>query len=276
MDMHIHTSYSDGYYNVKEIIAMLKQKGIETFSITDHDSIESINDLKKCDLEFYNGIELSSKIGEFNIHILGYGFDPNNDKIKELCDEIKTSRIERTEEIIRILIEEKGIIFNDGDLKELYMKKTILGKVHIIDLMHKYGYGNTNREIYYKYLKDIRNTANEFRINSKAAIEAIKKAGGIAVLAHPKDFESEYNLNANDLIPWLTAQGLEGIEVYNSLHTKIDTERYFKMAIKHKLLISGGSDFHGGLSKPDVKLGEVTSEGLKIKQLSLVDHLRKR
>ena len=103
------------------------------------------------------------------------------------------------------------------------------------------------------------------RSDSKRIIEVIHEAGGIAVLAHPREVEDDYQIDIEKFIESLIEEGLDGIEKYNSIHTREDVKRYLEIAKKHNLFTTGGSDFHG-TNKPEISLGTTTREHKKIKE----------
>ena len=120
--------------------------------------------------------------------------------------------------------------------------------------MVKYGYVLSVPEAFDSYLKGVK-TETSHREDAKVVIETIHNAGGVAIWAHPKKVEKKYNIDLEVLIPRLIEIGLDGIEIGNSLHSLDDYKRYLNIAKKYNLLISAGSDYHGPVVKPKVKLG---------------------
>jgi predicted metal-dependent phosphoesterase TrpH len=278
IDLHIHTKNSDGESSTKDIIKKVKEKGITTFSITDHDNTFSLEEVKNENIDglyYIKGIEISSILSGYNMHILGYDFDNNCPEIQSIITSITNNRKERILEMIGILKHNYNIEFSQNDIIDTLNKKGSVGKAHMIDLLYKYGYGSNNKEIYLKYLKGIKSQI-KYRVESEKTIDSIKKANGIAILAHPKEIENDYHIDIEKIIKDLIDIGINGIEVYNSLHNLEDIKRYLEISKKYNLLVSGGSDYHGIFTKPNVELGCVSQEKINIKQLSLVEYIKNR
>lgn len=262
-DFHIHTKNSDGEYETKEIISLLEKENIKYFSITDHDNIDSINDMKKIntDLEYITGIEFSGRHNGLNMHILGYYLDGDLSEINRLCKRISELREERVYELINDIEYKYNISFKKEDIEELKKNANTFGKPHIGKLLIKYGYASNMNEAFKKYLDDA-HTSIFYRMSAVDIVKAIKSAGGKVILAHPKKIEKKYNILLDDFIEDLIEIGFEGIEVYNSLHYNEDSKRYTEIAKKYNLEISGGSDYHGPSVKPNVHLGFLNKENL--------------
>jgi predicted metal-dependent phosphoesterase TrpH len=278
IDLHIHTNNSDGEFSTKDIINMLKDSNVTTFSITDHDNINSCQEVINENINglyYIRGIENSALFKNYNMHILGYDINDNCYNMQKIISVIQKSRNSRILEIIKILKDKYNIEFESNTINEVLNRTGTVGKAHVIELLYKYGYGNSNVEIYKKYLKDLKTEIN-YRTDAEKVIEAIKRDNGIAVLAHPKEIENEYHIDIEMIIKNLINIGLDGIEVYNSLHNLEDIKKYLDIAKKYNLLISGGSDYHGIFTKPNVELGNVSQEKIKIKSLSLVEYIRIR
>jgi predicted metal-dependent phosphoesterase TrpH len=278
IDLHIHTNNSDGELSTKDIIKKLEERNITTFSITDHDNIDSYEEVIKentNELYYIKGIEISSILSGYNIHVLGYDFNDKCNKIQKIILNIANNRKLRILEITDILKSKYDINFNQEDIIQILNKKGAVGKPHIVELLNRYGYGSDNNEIYQKYLKGIK-SETKYRISANKAIDSIRSDDGIAILAHPKDIENEYNIDLEKIIKNLIEIGINGIEVYNSLHNLDDIKRYLNIAKKYNLLVSGGSDYHGIFTKPNVELGNVSQEKINIKTLSIVDYIKSR
>lgn len=265
VDMHIHTKYSDGQYTVEEIVKMLLELNIDVFSITDHDNVESCKEIEKIKLQhmkYIRGVEFSSKIGIYNCHILGYNFDYNNINIIKECQAIQKRRYEKIKKIINH-IRTYNIDINEQEENEILNKQGTIGRMDICKLLIKKGYGN-KCDIYDKYLTDVPNIQTH-RSKLEDIINVIKNAHGISVLAHPKQIEDDYKVNIEDIIEIFINQGIDGIEIYNSIHTLKDVKRYLLLAKKYNLKTTGGSDFHGKIY-PENHLGYTTTEQIQIKQ----------
>jgi predicted metal-dependent phosphoesterase TrpH len=260
-DFHIHSKYSDGEYDVETIINKLNENNITNFAITDHDNVESVDYLRERNLNNISGVEMSSRYNNLNMHILGYYIDGDLDELKKLCNRVSELRKARLYEHVSKLEKEYNLQFDELDLMNLTKKYSTLGRPHIGKLLIKYGYASSMEEAFKKYLFNVHSSIF-YRMDAKLVIDAIHKAGGVAILAHPKKIEDKYNIDIEDFLPDLVEIGIDGIEIYNSLHYNEDSKRYKEIAIKYNLLISGGSDYHGPNVKPNVKLGYINNEDL--------------
>lgn len=281
--MHIHTIYSDGEYTPNEIIEMAIDRDIDTIAITDHDTINGVKQInrneefiKNSGITIFNGVEISCKWDLGTMHVLGYDFDIENQELNEWFNILRTNRMNSTLSVMEQIKRDYGITFNYQDIIDMINKNNI-GRPDLAKLCIKYGFCNTVDEAFNLYLnpakEKVRGTNK--KIEYQECFKLIKNSGGLVVLAHPKTL----NLNDDDLnilLNQMKLQGLDGIEVYNSIHTEKDSQLYLEFARKYDLLISGGSDYHGPNVKPKVKLGTGINGNTKIKQLSLVYALRKR
>ncbi|MBP5357203.1 MAG: PHP domain-containing protein [Clostridia bacterium] len=249
IDLHMHTTVSDGTDSPEEIIQRVKAAGIDMFSITDHDAIKGCivvrSLLKEAGLSFIPGVEFSCKDENGKYHILGYGYDPQSDAIKEVIDTGHTYRISKLKKRIDFLKKEYGFSFSDEDLSALY-KLDNPGKPHIGNLMVKYGYA-PSKEIAIQTYVDKFHAGSEY-VRPEQAIKGILAAGGVPVLAHPSYgrgdeliLSSEMELRLRRLISF----GLEGVEAFYSGFTPKLEEEILSFAEKFGLYVTAGSDYHG-------------------------------
>lgn len=272
VDMHIHTNNSDGSNSTKEIVEMLKILRAEMFSITDHDNVDAYKELENIDLGEMTcipGIELSSKNENYNCHVLGYYIDYNNKELINECEIIKNRRIEKINIIINYLEQEKNIYLSEEEKLKIFGKKGTIGRYDLCKVLMDKGYG-TKSIIYDRYLTNIDGITTH-RSEIETTTSVIKNAHGIPVLAHPKEIEQTYNINIEDVIEDFIEKGIEGIEVYNTIHTLKEAKKYLELAQKYNLLITGGSDYHGA-SHPERKLGRTTMYKLALNSSNLKTH----
>lgn len=272
VDMHIHTNNSDGQYSTLEIVKMLKKMKAELFSITDHDNIDSCKEIENIDIgnmTFIPGIELSSNNNNYNCHILGYNIDYNNIDLINECKIIKQRRLDKIRIIIEHLKTNHNIFISEKEQNYLFNKKGTTGRFDICKILMRKGYG-LRKEVYDKYLTNI-DGAISHRSNIESTINAIKEANGIAILAHPREIEEDYQVSIEEIIENFIEKGIDGIEVFNTVHTLKDVRRYLLLAQKYNLLITGGSDFHGA-AHPERKLGKTTQYRLIINSSNLKLH----
>jgi len=279
IDMHTHTYYSDGELSPQELIEKAINKNIGVLSITDHDTINGIKTVDKNkypEIKIINGIELSVKRNKGRMHILGYGIDLENKDLNDKMYELRDNSLNHVLSLMEQIKKDYGIRFKYEDIKELINANHNLGRPDLARLCIKYGYASSVQDAFDKYLIDANTKilGHNKGLTYEEAISLIKNSNGIPVIAHPKSLELEEK-DLLELLKDMINCGLKGIEVYHSSHSKEEMDYYLKIANKFNLLISGGSDYHGKLVKPDIELGTGKNNNIKIKKLSLVDNLLK-
>lgn len=278
IDMHTHTSASDGEYDADTLIEMAKDKGITTLGITDHDTLLGVQGIKKehSNIEVVPGIEISVKVPVGRMHVLGYDLDIWNESLNSKMEELHNRSLYSVAGVICQLKKDYGIVLDTEDILSILNKKTNIGRPDIARVLVDKGITGTVREAFDKYLieayEKVRDVAKG--ISKKECIELIKNANGLAVIAHPHSLELSPS-ELDTFIEELVSYGLDGIEVYHSNHNEEMVDEYLRLAEKYDLLISGGSDYHGPVVKPDVGLG-TGKDNIKIKKLSLLDEIHKR
>ena len=241
-NFHMHTTCSDGAFTPKEAVNMQKDAGLDVIAITDHDSVDGIDEAKdeceKVGMRLVPGIELSSfSINE--IHILGYNFDYKNPEFQKELTKIRRRRKERNVEIVEKL-KNLGIFVDE---KELGLENDSIGRHHIAIQMKKQGYVQSVSEAFDKYLgvgQPAHSAGN--RLKPFEAVRLIKKYGGIPVIAHPLKLYQDKKLIP--LIEGLLPFGLKGLECHYGTHNETDTETFLKIAKKYGLIATGGTDMH--------------------------------
>lgn len=283
IDMHTHTNYSDGDLSPMELVKLAIENNIGVLAITDHDTIEGIKHVDrnnsmviKSGIKIINGIELSTKTTKGRMHILGYNINLNNDALNNKMKTLKNNSINSTLSVMEQIKRDYGIVFTYEDIKNLVNSNHNLGRPDLAKLCIKYGYAKSVGEAFDKYLVDAHNKIRKYGIikglEYEECLELIIKSGGIPVLAHPKSLEldeREFLMLLKEMISY----GLQGIEVYHSSHTKKEMEYYLSIAKEYNLLISGGSDYHGTIVKPDIELGSGKNNNIKIRKLSILDKI---
>jgi len=265
-DLHLHTAFSDGSYAPEGLISEAKRVGLSAIAIVDHDTVEGIGPAleiaKAGELEVLSGIELTAEYNNSEVHMLGYLIDYKNQELLHKLDTLKQNRVERIYRIVEKLKNEMGVSLDPESVFAIAGEGTV-GRLHVARAMVKEGIIGSLFEAFQKYIGDrCPAYVAGFRFDPAESIELIKNAGGIPVLAHP------YLLRKDELIAQFVERGLMGLEVYYTEHTPEMTKRYLNIARKYKLLVTGGSDFHGSV-KPEIKLGTI-----KI-PIELVEKLRR-
>jgi predicted metal-dependent phosphoesterase TrpH len=279
VDMHTHTYYSDGELSPNELLKLAVEKEVGTISITDHDTIQGLKNIdyeteevKK--LNIIPGIELSAKVEKGTMHILGYGIDINNENLNNKLKELKSNRLNKVLSMIEQIKKDYEIIFSYDEIVEMLTANHNLGRADIAKLCVKNGYANNVKEAFAKYLTEAHRKTTSYNngISYHECIELISKSGGIPILAHPYSLDL-CNLELLKLIRNMVDSGLRGIEVYHPKNSYEERKTYFELVNQYNLLISGGSDYHGKIVKPDVEIGTGINNNICIKSLTLLKHL---
>ncbi len=247
IDLHTHSIASDGSMSPAELVRHAKEKGLTAIALTDHDTVdgvkEALDEGNRIGIEVIPGIEIST---EYNpeMHILGLFLNLNEyTSIRKELGAIKQGREDRNKKIINKL-KELGVDITLEEVKNL-AAGDITGRPHIARVLMAKGYVKSMDEAFDKYLsKEGLAYFKRFELQPIDGIKAIKNAGGIPVIAHPVLLKKSYD-NMDKLLKELKEYGLAGIEAIYSENSKEDTGNLLRLAIKHQLLVTGGSDFHG-------------------------------
>jgi len=256
IDLHMHTTHSDGSYTPRELVRYAKKKRLDCISVTDHDTISSFNECAdeagKQGIELIPGIEISAQFEPGTLHILGFFLDPRHAGLKKSLEEIQKARAERNPQIVERL-SRLGIPISYEEVQAESGGKQV-GRPHFARVLLKKGAVKSIDEAFDKYLSKGRPAyVDKRRLSSRDAIRMIREAGGVASVAHPKQMRlGEEKLSRE--FERLVGEGLGGIEAYNSCQNRNEAELYKRLAKRFHLLITGGSDFHGA-NKPEVDLG---------------------
>lgn len=249
-DLHIHTKISDGILTPEDAVKQAHEAGLAALAIADHDSVDGIQAAiwagRKYDVEIIPAVELSSGIDNHELHIIGYYIDWQNKWFRDKLLVFQDWRRDRARKIVEKL-EELGMDVPYNLV--IALEGRVVGRPHIAQAMVIRGYVKTTDEAFDKYLGTGKPAyLAKYPLSPAGAIKLIKKAGGLPVLVHP------VFAHADNMLPKLVEVGLGGIEVYHSKHNATVTKHYMRLARKHGLLITGGSDSHGS---EDVPIGSV-------------------
>ena len=283
IDMHMHSTVSDGTDSPIELLNKVKAAGIRIFGLTDHDAFQGAMELKEYlkkhpdpDLEFHPGIEFScyfmrplaegeagpeaitgsttnapdaSSTRKCKCHILGYDYDPADPAFLSVYEEGRAKRLAKLTGRLNYLEETYGIRFSQKQLEEFETINSV-GKPHLAKAMIQAGYVEDGPDAITYAIKTYINgyKAGNDRVDAVKAISAIRQAGGIAIWAHPIGGEGEKRLTWEEFerqLTYLTAAGLQGLECHYSRYSADEESRLLSYAKTYGLWISGGSDYHG-------------------------------
>lgn len=244
IDLHIHTTCSDGVTTPEDIARSAIRAGLRAIAITDHDAADGIdralraNEEAGGDLEVVPGIELSASAGNDDVHILGYFMDHHHEALLEALGRFREARYRRAQKMVARL----NVLGLDLKFDTVLgvAGNAALGRPHVAEALVReelvYSYDEAFTEyIGYGKLAYV----PKYRISPQEAIHLIVLVGGVAVLAHPG------TLGRDELIPSMVKAGLQGIEAIHPVHTRELTAYYLRLAQKHGIVPTGGSDYHG-------------------------------
>lgn len=249
IDLHMHTTVSDGTDAPEEIILRVKEAGLSVFSVTDHDAVKGCSiiqeKLRPGDPEFLCGVEFSTKDEKGMYHILGYGYNPASEAIQEIIRHGHSLRMEKLQARLDFIRDTFDIRLPEEAVRELFSQDNP-GKPHIANLMVKYGYAESKDQA-------IRNYLNRFHmpnayVRPEEAIKAILAGNGIPVLAHPFYGNGDQLILGDEMVLRLLHLmdfGLQGVEAFYSGFSPKMREEMLALADRYSLYVTAGSDYHG-------------------------------
>ncbi len=258
IDLHVHSSCSDGSFTPTELVQLAHKKGMKAFALTDHDTMEGVEEAiaaglqMQPPLEVIPGIELSTAYQKKDIHIVGLGINHHDAHFQAELTRIQVARDGRNTKIIANL-QNEGVNITEELMYEAY-GDAIWTRAHLGRFLLNNGYVSDIKDAFSKYIGDDAPCfVPKEELSPYRAIQMIHESGGIAILAHPL----LYNFTLEELetlIESLKKSGLDGMEVMYSNNRQGDEQRMKLLTVKYNLGVSGGSDFHGA-NKPTIDLG---------------------
>ena len=251
IDLHTHSIYSDGSSTVAELVDLAVRSGLQGLSLTDHDTVEGCAELKtlgdQAGLVTLSGVEVSTSLRSHTLHMLGYGIDTSDPAFHRWLVPLQTGR-ERRNAVILDKLQHLGISISQQEVQRISCCGQT-GRPHIARLMVQKGVVDSFDSAFRLYLgRDKPAWESRFSYSAAETIAMIHQAGGLAVLAHPGMLDAEMRAQSQ-LIRELAGYGLDGIELYYPTHSRKMIKKLRAIAAEHKLLVTGGSDFHG-ISRP--------------------------
>lgn len=273
IDLHIHTNASaDGTYDPMTIVEMASLHHMELISITDHNSISSVDDAIKASeitgVTVLPGIEIDCVFEDVNLHMTGYGIDFNDERYEQLKDYYYQQAVRVTWNGTRAFLNEMNISLSDEVLKSLTVQGMIVPEDLADYLLHSSEYDelewlkpyreggnrsdNPNVNFYWDYFSQGKaGYIKETKLPAEEIIDLIHQTEGLAVIAHPGQNFRDQDEKLERLL-----RMVDGLEVYSSYHTEEDVKKYRAMALRNNKIISAGTDYHGH-HKPSIELGEI-------------------
>lgn len=249
IDLHTHSVYSDGTYTPVEIMNYAQEKGLSAVSLTDHDTIDGLDEARmqaaRLGIRFINGVEINSCCHvdnkTINIHVLGYSFIPGS--IKDYMAKLKVMRTEHNIAILKAL-HSIGIDIDYGELEKQSPKGTIT-RLNIAKMLTQKGYAETVKDALHRYLHK-EGTAYVEAQNQPFSVVAkkIHDAGGVVSLAHPAEYGLSYT-DTERLVKYLVEYGLDAIECIHPTQNTAYSQKMINLSKQYNLSLTGGSDFHG-------------------------------
>jgi predicted metal-dependent phosphoesterase TrpH len=254
VDLHIHTTVSDGRYSPAEIVQKAAEAGLKIIAITDHDSVGGVASALEAARDFpplkvIPGVEISTDVPQGEVHMLGYFIDYNNKELLTRLEAMRNSRKNRAQQMIARL-DDLGLAIEWRRVQEIAGSGTV-GRPHIAQALLEKGYIASLKEAFNKYIgwggpAYVRRE----KMAPQEAVELILRASGLPVLAHPLTVSDHETLIA-ELVP----DGLAGIEAYYGEFTAEEISKLVSLADKHGLIATGGSDYHGLDDNAETMLG---------------------
>ena len=261
VDLHIHTTASDGSDSPALLAEKIAAAGLKLFSVTDHDTVDgalAMEGLVPAGVRYVPGVEFSCWDPVGKCHILGYGCDHQHPAFREALEEGRRLRLEKMRLRVQRLEENFGVVLTNAEAEWLRQQNSP-GKPHLGRILLERGLAENIDEAIKKYLK---NVPARDRIDAKTAVEAILASGGVPVWAHPLGGEGEKRLTPekfDDLLKTLIAYGIRGMECHYSRYSPEEADFLIRTARERGLLVTGGSDYHG-TNKRGITLGGLGSD----------------
>jgi hypothetical protein len=261
-DLHTHTTASDGSDRPEELIRLAARAGLKAIAVTDHDTIRGLDEAMgagvDAGIEVIPGLELSANSPHGDMHLLGYYMDTDSAFLKDVLGRVQAARARRNPLILERLAQ-MGRPLSLKELEEMSGGGQI-GRPHIARAMVRHGYVGSVGEAFARFLKKGAPAyAPKSILAPHEAIDAVHRAGGLAVLAHPISLACETATQLDEMVGRMALEGLDGMECYYSEHSRDFTRTCLAIALKYGLVATGGSDYHGS-AKPQIALGRGRGE----------------
>lgn len=245
IDLHLHTTHSDGLFTPEQLVKAALERGLRAIAVTDHDTISGVQEVSRLaeihGIQCISGVEISAYTEEEGeIHLLGYFIDLESAQLLLSLQRQKNARSARMNQMVARL-RQLGYDLTVEAVQQIAQNSHVIGRPHLAQAMVQHGIVASVDEAFQRYIaKGKPAFVHKAGLSYQEAIDTIILAGGIPIYAHPGVTKKDH------LIPGLLKMGIRGLEVFHSNHSPQDVLRYQKMVEEQKLLATGGSDCHGG------------------------------
>lgn len=257
IDLHTHSNVSDGSCSPTEVIKAATEAGLAAVALTDHDTMQGVPEAleasKHFNIECIPGIELSAVYGDREVHIVGLFLDPKDPVLAGRLAAFQQIREQRNLKMIGKM-QEAGVDITMEKLRAME-GDAVITRANLARYLVHIGYAASIKEVFDKYLSPgMPFYVPKIGVTPEDAVRAICDGGGVAILAHPLLYDFT-PAQLDTCIELLKGYGLRGIETYYSTYSPADERNMKRLADRHHLLWSGGSDFHGS-AKPHIQIGK--------------------
>lgn len=251
VDLHVHTTESDGTWTPQELVREAQKRGLSTIAITDHDTTSGVAPALQSappGLQVIPGIEINAAVEGQDVHIVGLWVEPAHPRLQEQLRVLREARVERTEKMLKKL-RDLGIKIGIDDVLK-YAREEVVSRSHVASVLLEKGVVTTKQEAFDRLIGEgCPAYVERYKLDPAKAVGLLLQAGGVPILAHPG------LLRSLDVLPSLMEAGLVGLEVVHPSHDPSQIQYFLDLAEKLQLLPSGGSDCHGPGGKDQVFLG---------------------
>jgi len=259
IDLHLHSTVSDGTDAPAALMAAAKAAGLDAVALTDHDTFDGLEQGRAAasalGLEFLAGVEMSAEVGGHSVHLLGYGCRVDDPALAGELDAVRDGRFGRLPRLLRRLAE-LGMPLTEADVAVFAEDASSLGRPHVADAMVAKGYVRDRDEAFGRWLADDKpGYVPRYATPLVRAIELVRGASGVAVLAHPWSKRGRHDLSERYLRELAREHGLDGIEVDHPDHLPAERAILRGLVDELRLVATGSSDYHGTGKKAGYALG---------------------
>lgn len=272
VDLHLHTSFSDGGKSVQDIFDIARANSVKVVSITDHNNIDAYSKLMSVNrhgIKVVQGIEMDAHFDKMDVHIVMYGFEVESEMGKYLQKSRKYD-IKEFRRMLKDCERLNDIKFDKSIVEKFILENQYFDKVRLNEVIVKSGLAKTPSEAFYNFTKGVKDK-KRYIISAKKLLKIAKKCGGKTFIAHPVKYLNNVKTMENlaeDILK-MRAIGLNGVEVYNNRQDETQEKFLLAFAKRNNLMISGGSDFHAKIGANESKtIGSVLNKDIDGKMLS--------